>query len=127
MLSSEQIAKLQNAKNALTSIDKVKPTKKQADCVIERLAIDTSDDRYAGELSKALKSLLVLPEYGTVKIKLTLERSGKVKKLEIVNSESKVNEKNIEKTLKNAKFSSFGMHFTGEEHHTFVIVLSNDI
>ncbi len=126
-LSSDQIAKLQKAKNALANMGKIKPTKKQAECAIEGLAIDTSDDRYAGQLSKALKSLLVLPEYGAVKIKLTLTRSGKVKKLEIVGSESKVNEKNIEKTLKNAKFSSFGTHFSGEDQHTFIIVLSNDI
>jgi type IV secretory pathway VirB10-like protein len=129
-LSSDQIAKLQEAKKALAKIDlkgPAKPEKTSAACDVVHLELDSADNRYATGLSKALKSLLTLPEYGAVKIKLTLARDGKVKKLEIINSESKVNEKNIEKALKNAKFSSFNNHFSGEDEHTFVIVLSNDI
>lgn len=82
---------------------------------------------YYDELASRLKLLLRLPEFGEVKIKLTLERSGKFVKLAIVNAQSKKNRTYIEQTLPSLKFPSFGDHFGLHSQHTFLINLSNDL
>ena len=43
--------------------------------------LNSKEIGYRDELAKRLKLLLKLPEYGEVKIKLTLQRSGKVLKV----------------------------------------------
>lgn len=83
--------------------------------------------RYRDELAGRLKLLLRLPEYGEVKIKLTLERSGKVAKVVVVSAESAINRKHIEKTLPSLTFPAFGINFTNAEQYTFVVTLSNEL
>lgn len=78
---------------------------------------------YHDELISRLKSLLVLPERGDVKIKLTLDHLGKVIKLVIVNFESEKNKKYIEKSVKSLSFPSFQGNFKGAKDHTFSITL----
>lgn len=82
---------------------------------------------YQGELAGRLKLLLRMPEYGEVKIKLTLERSGKYVSVAIVAAESSANRKYVEKTLPKLQYPSFGSNFGSDPQYTFVIVLSNDI
>lgn len=82
---------------------------------------------YRDELAGRLKLLLRLPEYGEVKIKLTLEKSGKIAKVVVVNSESSANKKYIEKTLPTLTFPAFGNRFENAEQYTFSITLSNEI
>jgi hypothetical protein len=81
---------------------------------------------YHEELASRLKLLLRLPEFGEVKIKLTLERSGRFVKVVIVSAESASNRKYIEKTLPALKFPSFGNNFNDLDQYTFVIALSNE-
>lgn len=81
---------------------------------------------YHEELASRLKLLLRLPEFGEVKIKLTLERSGRFVKVVIVSAESTSNRKYIEKTLPSLKFPSFGNNFSDLDQYTFVIALSNE-
>jgi colicin import membrane protein len=82
---------------------------------------------YRDELASRLKLLLKLPEYGEVKLKLTLERTGKVSKVVIVNSKSNANRKYIEKTLPTLTFPNFGTNFENQTNYTFIISLSNDL
>ena len=81
---------------------------------------------YREEIAARLKLLLRLPEYGDVKVNLTLDRTGKVFKIAIVNAESTANRKYIEKTLPEMSFPGFGTNFASSTI-TFAITLSNEI
>lgn len=82
---------------------------------------------YRDELAGRLKLLLKLPEYGEVKVKLTLERSGKVAKVVVVAAESAANRKYIEKTIPTLTFSAFGSNFDHAAQFTFSVTLTNDL
>lgn len=82
---------------------------------------------YRDELAGRLKLLLKLPEFGEVKIKLTLDRSGKVAKVVVVSAESAANRKHIEKTLPSLTFPAFGNNFGDAGQYTFAITLSNEL
>lgn len=88
--------------------------------------LSTQEVTYYEELANRLKMLLRLPEYGEVKIKLTLDRTGGFKKVDVVSTKSDKNKKYIEKTLPTLKFPGFGKNFSGQEQYTFIIILSND-
>lgn len=98
---------------------------------IDQLNIETTPSMgahevaYRDELAGRLKLLLKLPEYGTVKLKLTINRKGKVMKVQILNSESVKNQKLIEKTLPELSLPPFGSQFAGMEQFTFTITMSN--
>ncbi len=82
---------------------------------------------YYDELASRLKLLLRLPEFGEVKIRLTLTRAGRFVKVSIVRAESNANRKYIEKTLPTVKYPSFGNNFSQMNEYTFVIALSNEL
>ncbi len=89
----------------------------------ELSALNVRELGYRDELVSRLKSLLILPERGDVKIKLTLDHLGKVIKLVIVNFESEKNKKYIEKSIKALVFPSFQGNFNGAQDYTFSITL----
>lgn len=92
----------------------------------EMTALSSKEMGYRDEIASRLKLLLSLPEYGEVKVKLTLERTGKVNKVAIVSAESKLNRTYIENTLPAMSFPHFGSNFDGLSQYTFLINLSND-
>jgi colicin import membrane protein len=103
---------------------------------IEKLQIEsitTNENRMSGqevgfrdELASRLRLLLKLPDYGEVKVKLTLNRSGKVSKVEIINTQSTVNKSYIETVLPTLTFAPFGTNFKGLDQYTFMITLTNE-
>ncbi|MEI8365043.1 MAG: hypothetical protein WCF65_01375 [Parachlamydiaceae bacterium] len=82
---------------------------------------------YRDEISSRLKLALRLPEYGDVKVKLVLGRTGKVISVVIVSSESVANRKYIEKALPELSFPSFGTNFGTETQYAISITLSNEL
>jgi len=88
--------------------------------------LSDQESHYRDELAARLKLLLKLPEYGEVRVRLTLTRKGTVDKVEIVSSQNKANRDYIEKTLPSLKFSSFGAHFENASTYTFTLSLSNE-
>jgi len=92
----------------------------------ELVTLSTREISYRDELASRLKLGLRLPEYGEVKIKLTLERSGKVAQVQIVSSKSVKNKEYIEKTLPTLTFPGFGDNFKGSTQYTFAITLNNE-
>jgi len=88
---------------------------------------DISDTPYRDVLINRLRTSLKLPEFGEVKIILTIRRDGNVRNMSIVNTESITNKNYVEKVLPLFVFPPFGMFFKGEDSRTFSIVLSNDI
>lgn len=81
---------------------------------------------YRDELAGRLKLLLRLPEYGDVKVKLTLDRAGKVVSVVIISTESAANRKYIEKTLPGLTFPPLGSNFGTDPQYTFSVTLSNE-
>lgn len=81
---------------------------------------------YRDELAMRLRRLMRLPEYGEVKLKLTLDRSGKVAKVAIISAQSALNRTYVESTLPTLKFTDFGKNFTGQNQFTFMINLTNE-
>lgn len=120
-LSNEQKQKLQKARQALNAVNKTPHAKIH----MEPLTLAGEQD-YTSGLAKALQSMVTLPEYGPVNIQISLDRSGKVTKISVLESESSLNQKTVERILKKAKFPAFGSNFSGEKIHTFDIVLRND-
>lgn len=84
------------------------------------------ESSYTDELEYRLKHALKLPDYGAVKIKLTLDRMGKVVKMEITQSESSKNKTYVENKIPTLVFSSFGEQFQGMSQHTFAITLQTE-
>lgn len=89
-------------------------------------SFSAKERRYSDEVAYRLKSSLRLPEYGAVKIKLTLSREGKVVHVETLHSENRKNKSYVEEKVKTLLFSSFGKEFSGAPEMTFVITLQND-
>lgn len=85
------------------------------------------DMAYEDELQLYLKSLLILPEFGDVKVKLTLKRNGKVTSVKIIKAESKKNKEYLEEALLKLKLPSFGKNFPGQEEKSFTLTLSNAV
>ncbi len=86
----------------------------------------SEEQHYHDELAGRLKLLLRLPEYGEVKIKLTLERSGRFVRLVVVNAVSEINKKYVESALPQLSFPPFGSNFPGIAERSFSITLSHD-
>ena len=82
---------------------------------------------YQDELVRRLKLSLKLPEFGEVKLRLTLSRQGRVLSVKDVTSPSKKNAAYIEKELPKLDFPPFGSNFSGEKEHTFRLTLSNEL
>jgi colicin import membrane protein len=86
----------------------------------------TKEISYSDEVRYRLKMGLRLPDYGAVEIKLTLDRIGKVVKVETVHSESSKNKAYIESKIPTLVFPSFGQRFQGVAQKTFSYTLQND-
>lgn len=86
----------------------------------------TKEVSYSGEVASRLKKALRLPDYGAVKIKLTLNKTGKVVNVEIEQSESSINKAYVESKIPTLLFPPFGQRFNDASQHTFVITLQND-
>ncbi|MCE2982185.1 MAG: hypothetical protein LW832_01340 [Parachlamydia sp.] len=81
---------------------------------------------YHHEIALKLKTNLRLPDYGSVKIKLTLEASGKVTRLEVLSAESEKNRAYVEKSVASLLFPHFGRHFNEASEYTFFVTLNNE-
>jgi colicin import membrane protein len=132
--AKEKIGKIDTASDkviATGNLSKALPTALAA-LSIDNLSVEAAPSMgieelaYRDELAIRLKLYLKLPEYGEVKLKLKLERSGKVMDVNIVNSSSEKNSAYIRKTLPGLALPPFGNQFKGESSYTFTITLSNE-
>lgn len=86
-----------------------------------------STNSYNDELVQRLQVLLRLPDYGDVRVKLTLKRDGSVLTLQVLEAESSQNRAYVEEALPDLKLVGFGAHFPGENSRSFVLTLTNDV
>ena len=87
----------------------------------------TKESRYQDRLIAQLESALRLPDYGTVQLKLELNREGHVVQVNIIKSENTKNQSYIERMLPTFSFAPFGKEFEGASTYTFTITLRNKI
>lgn len=130
----EKIGKIDTASDKVIATGNLSKTlpKTLAALSIDSLSVEAAPSMgfeelaYRDELAMRLKLQLKLPEYGEVKLKLKVERSGKVLDVNIVKSTSEKNSAFIKKTLPTLSMPPFGNQFKGESSYTFTITLSND-
>lgn len=131
LFTDKQIALLTKARQTAAKMEKaelkkgsgtgIKPAK------LGVLNIESSGPPgYQKALASKLRSLLTLPEYGDVKLKLTLARSGKVLKIEILSAKSKRNQSYVEEHLAGASMPAFGENFAGSNQETFTLTLKSE-
>ncbi len=115
---NNRLAKLvQEAQDKLSKVDeKVKQTP---------VAIDQSS--YEEELAERLRLLLKLPEWGSVRVALTLNRSGEVCGVKILNAQNEANSDYVAGRLTGRTLAPFDKHFSGEQQHTFTLTLNNEL
>ena len=82
---------------------------------------------YYDELVTRLQIALKLPEYGSVKIWLTLSSKGKVVRLDVKEAKSQKNRQYVEKSVPSLLFPSFGNSFGEQTEHLFIIHLKNEM
>jgi colicin import membrane protein len=122
-IAADKIAQVKAALNKIQHSEvAVAPPKQVVASSGEQVAIAAT---YEEVLAERLRLLLTLPDYGDVKISLTLERSGKVAALTILKAASEENQHYVEKMLPQLALPPFGLAFAGEERHVFRLVLSN--
>lgn len=103
---------------------------------IEKLQVDalpstahaeltTEEASYRDLLAAQLQMLLRLPEEGEVKVKLTVERSGQIAALSIIDAKSGPNRLYVEKTLPAVTLPRFGSHFGNQSQYTFLVTLTS--
>lgn len=96
------------------------------------LVIDTAstlnvkEAAYRDELAYRLKLLLKLPKYGEVKLRLTVDRSGKVSNVKVLSFQNEENKTYLENALPQLKLPPFGSNFSCQEEYIFTITLSNE-
>ena len=118
--------------------DKIqRKNKEQVSSSLKPLAVDTpissdsfdtknSEIAYTEMLIAYLREQLYLPEFGEVKVRLTLFSNGKVAKLVVLKTESEKNRQYIENNLPLVEFPSLKEVFNNQESKTFVFAFCNE-
>jgi outer membrane biosynthesis protein TonB len=121
--SDNRLAKLMaEAQNRLS---KVATTVEAKQPVQLDLAIDTGT--YEQELAERLRLLLKLPEWGSVRVALTVARDGSVVGLKILEAQSETNRVYVASHLEGQALAPFGKEYAGEVQHTFRLTLNNEL
>lgn len=120
MVGSSPSKEVKTKETSETSFQGV--SKLQSETLNENLNIDLS---YEEEIALYIRSFLVLPEFGTVKIQLTIKKNGHIESIKIVHSESSKNTDYVQTHLSSLKLTPFGSFFKGIDHKTFTITLCN--
>ena len=124
-LAKEKIRKIEPSSDKIlkSSLDSVSPPK-----AIEPFQSELSkgfgakEIAYRDEVAARLKLHLKLPEYGSVKVDIKVERSGKVAYFKILSYESALNAEYIERNLPKVTLPSF----KETENYEFTIIMSNE-
>jgi len=94
----------------------------QVDCAEE----EQEETDYFVALISLLKEKLELPEWGRVKLELTLFNTGKVQTIRVLQTESERNKRYLEQQLISLPFPSFTEELRKEKNHSFLFVFCNE-
>lgn len=81
---------------------------------------------YTQSLMQTLHHSLTLPEFGEVKIQLTLHQDGRVVKVIVMHAESRQNREYLEKNLPYLQFPSFTGDLSSKKESTFILTFCNE-
>ena len=82
---------------------------------------------FRSELALRLQESLNLPDFGHVKVKLTLSPGGSVEKVEIIEAESLENREYLEMALRNFHFNHKNLANASKEQRTLVVRFCNEL
>ena len=120
----DSLTKIENQSSAESSIALTPPK------TIQKLEIDHFESEepvdYFLLLAKTLKNELELPEYGDVKLELTVLNNGRVTKLRILNASSDKNKRYLELKLPTLLLPPFSDNLKNEREHTFTLTFCNE-
>jgi hypothetical protein len=85
------------------------------------------ESNYEETLAQMLHQSLNLPEYGEVKIQITLKQDGSVIHLKVLSAESEKNKTYLEKHLPHLRFPRFSGSLSEKKEHTFTLTFCNEI
>lgn len=128
----ESIAKIEG-ENTKTAASKRNPSSSKTTAPIT-LQIDIADIKesdgdsndYTDILVHHLHQLLSLPDYGEVKIQLSLRQDGSVVKLVVLKAQSEKNKHYLEDNLPLLKFPRFEGAYAFKKEYTFILTFCNE-
>lgn len=88
---------------------------------------EEASTQYQDGLISHLQRSLHLPDYGEVKIQLTLKEDGSVIKVVVVKAESSKNRNYLEKNLPLLRFPRLDGSLADRKQHTFIITFCNHV
>jgi hypothetical protein len=123
----ETIAKIDEKRDKLYSGKKLVSQKLQSlsDQTHTSIEQEAEKESVREHLIELLHRSLNLPDFGEVKIQLTLSCDGNIKNLNVLKTESEKNRKYLEENLPLLKFPSFTTN--SEKETTFVITFCNEL
>lgn len=108
------------------------PAKKRNAFSVPTLKIDhqlneeEGDVGYESELIGALYNQLHLPEFGEVKMKLTLQNNGTFVKMQVIRAQSLRNRRYLEEELPKLRMPRFIGALTNKKEETFILTFCNE-
>ena len=94
---------------------------------ISELKLETETaPNYTEELVALLQGRLRLPEHGDVETSISVQRSGKIKKVEILKCDNEINEKYVRESLPAVMLPPFGTNFSGSQEYTFHVTFTSE-
>lgn len=120
----ESLSPLPKEKQGKGSIPALNPL--QCDTITPSKKENVQDSTsYTDLLVNTMRSMLSLPEYGEVKLQLTLRQDGTVVKIVVLNSQSKQNARYLEMILPSVVFPKFGNGPNTDQEQTFLLTFCN--
>jgi hypothetical protein len=117
----ESIAKIEN-KSDKAKVNKIaSPIALQID-----MGEESEQSSYTDTLTSYLYEQLSLPDYGEVKIQLSLRQDGTVVKLVVLKAKNGKNRDYLENHLPRLRFPRFEGELANQKEHTFVLTFCNE-
>lgn len=126
----ESIAKIEGKRDNLYRKEKVSaPPPLQIDNLKNRESSvrEEGEAEYQLTLVQCLHHSLNLPEFGEVKIQLTLKQDGTVEGVVVMKAESEKNRQYLQKNLPLLKFPQLSGPFSNKKQHTFILTFCNEL
>jgi|GEM_PF-1560843 len=133
-------------KKALASLDKIDDPSEVVDTppplpmpsMISGLQTETAVDStnedlnpqelgYCEELVAQLRLKMRLPDFGEVRVELTVDREGNITQVKVLSSQSEANRAYVEAIMPQLTLPPFGKNFRSEKKHRFLLALANDV
>ncbi len=127
----ESIAKIENksdkggSKKAALGSKALGPIVLQIDAPSYELGAEGASD-YTDVLICHLHQCLSLPDYGEVKIQLSLRQDGTVCKVIVLKAQSEKNKQYLESHLQRLKFPRFEGAYANKKEYTFIVTFCNE-